>query len=81
MGKIASQKSSDAVAQLPRWLSIPGGVQSHGDVAPGDTVSGYWGGLGLCWGILVGFSSLSDSVVLPVLTQHPWKHHSLFHEG
>ena len=62
---IISPKSGDAVAQLPRedGVTIPGGVQNHGDVALRDVGQwARWGGLGL--GILEVFSNLNDPVIL-----------------
>ena len=45
-------------------VTIPGGVQSHGDVALRDVVSGHGGGgLGLDLGTLVVFSNLNNSMI------------------
>ena len=44
-------------------VSVPGGVQNHGDVALRDVCSRHGGG-GLGLGIWEGFSNLCDSVIL-----------------
>ena len=47
------------------WVTVPAGVQIHGDVALGDMVSVHGGGgLRLGWGVSEGFSNLSDVVIL-----------------
>ena len=60
------QKSSDAVAQLPREvrgsLSLEA-FKERGDVAQRAVVSGH-GGVGLYWMMLHIFSNLNGSVIL-----------------
>jgi len=60
------QKSSDAVAQLPKEVVGSPSLEvfkERGDVALRDVVSGH-GGVGLDWMISEAFSNLNDSTIL-----------------
>ena len=71
LGKISSPKEWSSIGTAAqRVMESPSleVFQNHGDVALGDVVSGHgWGGLGLYLGILVVFSDLNDSMILPTL--------------
>ena len=64
--EISTPKSSQLWHRLPWGLAatVPGGVQSCGDVALRDVGSGYRGWDGGRLGISEDFSSLNDSMVL-----------------